>query len=350
MKIALDAMGGDDAPAATVAGGVLAAQRFGVDVVLVGQEEPLREELAKQRQVPAGVSIVPATQIIEMAEHPAQAVRQKRDASMVVGMRLVKQGEAAAFVSAGNTGAAMASALLVLGRIRGVERPAIGALVPLSDGRVTLMLDAGANADVRPSHLVQFAQMGAEYLRAALGVANPRIGLLSNGEEPTKGSTLVQEVHALLTTSGLNFYGNVEGKDLFEGLVDVIVTDGFTGNVALKSVEGVLAMINRELRNALTSHWYYIPGALMVQPALRGMAKKFDYSEHGGAPLLGVNGVVIIAHGRSDSNAIANSIRVAAEAVRSGMQDTLRHAFAGAGESASDGESEAEVTIAAPEH
>lgn len=329
MRIALDAMGGDDAPAVTVQGAVIAARQYGVDVALVGQEDALRAELAKQGDVPSGVTIVPAAEVVEMDEHPAHAVRAKRDSSIVVSMRLVRHGEADACVSAGNTGAAMAAGLLVLGRLRGVERPAIGALVPRPDGGVTLVLDVGANAECRASHLVQFAHMGSSYLERALGVAKPRVGLLSIGEEASKGNPLVQDTHAALTASDLNFYGNVEGRDLFRSIVDVIVTDGFTGNVVLKAVEGVLEMFQGELRSVLT-RWYNLPASGLLYPSLAAMRKKFDYSEHGGAPLLGVKGLVVIAHGRSDAKAIASSIRVAAEGVRSGMIEALRDALASA--------------------
>ncbi len=328
MRIALDAMGGDHAPAATVEGALLAVRQQGVEVALVGREDALRAELARHGSAPPGVTVVHASEVIEMDEHPAQAARTKRDSSMIVGMRLVKRGEAQAFVSAGNTGGAMAAALLALGRLRGVERPAIGALLPKLAGGVTLLLDAGANAECRPSHLVQFAHMGVAYLERALAVNNPSVGLLNIGEEATKGSPLAQEAHALLAASSLNFFGNVEGRDLTRGVVDVIVTDGFTGNVVLKTAEGVLEMFGRELKSALTSRPYYLPAALMLRPALNGLAKKFDYSEYGGAPLLGTNGVVVIAHGRSDAKAIASSIRVAAEGARSGMQDALRDVFA----------------------
>lgn len=329
MRIALDAMGGDHAPAVTVAGAILAAREYGLAVALVGREEALRTELAKHNDVPAGIDIVPASEVIEMHEHPASAVRAKRDASIVVAMRLVRHGEADACVAAGNTGAAMAAGLLVLGRIRGVERPAIGALVPRPQGGVTLALDVGANAECRPSHMLQFAHMGSAYLEHALGIREPRIGLLSIGEEATKGSPLVQEVHGLLLQSGLNFAGNVEGRDLFKGVVDVIVTDGFTGNVVLKTAEGVLEVFQGELRSTLTK-WHNLPAAAWLYPSLNAMRKRFDYSEHGGAPLLGVKGVVIIGHGRSDARAIASSLRVAAEGVRSGMIEALAGVFAGA--------------------
>ncbi len=327
MRVALDAMGGDHAPAATVEGALIAARDYGIEVTLAGPEGALRAELARRGDAGAGVRVVNATEVIAMAEHPAQAVRAKRHSSMAVGMRLLKEGEAQAFVSAGNTGAAMAAALLALGRLHGVERPAIGALMPSLGGGVTLVLDVGANAECRPSHLAQFGHMGSAYVERALGIANPRVGLLSIGEEPTKGSPLTLEAYALLSASQLNFRGNVEGRDLVRGVADVIVTDGFTGNVVLKAAEGVLDLFGETLKGALTSHWYYLPAALMLRPALRGMAKRFDYSEYGGAPLLGVDGVVVIAHGRSDARAIANSIRVAAEVAGSGMLEALRDVF-----------------------
>ncbi len=328
MRVALDAMGGDHAPAATVAGALVAARRHGIEVVLVGREDVVGAELARRGPLPAGVRVVNASETIAMAEHPAQAVRAKRDASIVVGMGLLKRGEADAFVSAGNTGAAMAAALLALGRSRGVERPAIAGLLPTVSGGVTLALDIGANADCRASHLLQFAQMGAAYMEHALHVARPRVGLLNIGAEPTKGSALAQEAYALLSASPLNFVGNVEGQDLTRGLADVLVTDGFTGNIALKTGEGVVETLTRELRAALTSRWYYRPPAFLLKPAFRAFRKRFDYSEYGGAPLLGVDGVVLIAHGRSDAGAIAASVRAAAEAARSGMLEAIRDVFA----------------------
>lgn len=329
VRIALDAMGGDLAPAAAIEGALLACSRNDIQVALVGREDVLQRELARHGALLKGLDVIHAPQAIEMSEHPTQAVRSKRDSSIAVGLRLVREGEAQAFVSAGNTGAAMAAALLILGRVHGVERPAIGALVPRPSGGVTLLLDAGANAECRASHLLQFAYMGSAYLERVLGVPGPRVGLLNIGEEATKGSPLTQEVYPLLQTApGLNFVGNVEGRQLASGAADVIVTDGFTGNVVLKTAEGVAEVISRELRSALSSRWYYLPAALLLRPAFRQTARKLDYSEYGGAPLLGIDGTVIIAHGRSDAKALANSLRVAVEAARSGMREALRDLFA----------------------
>ena len=339
LRIALDVMGGDNAPAATVAGAVLAAARYSVEVALVGPEEVIRQELARHSALPHGLTIVNATQVITMGEHPAQAVRAKPDSSLVVAMKLVKQREAQAFVSVGNTGAALAAGLLILGRIKGVERPALGALMPRpATGGATLIVDAGANAECRPAQILQFAIMASAYLERVVGIAQPRIGLLNIGEEETKGNAFTQEVYGLLRRSRLNFVGNVEGRDIMTGSVDAIITDGFTGNVLIKTVEGVAEMLGSLLRQSLRSHWYNLPAALALSPTFRAMGRKLDYSEYGGVPLLGVDGVAIIGHGRSDAKAVASSIRVAAEAARAGIYETLRDLFAEGPELIEDGE------------
>jgi glycerol-3-phosphate acyltransferase PlsX len=322
--IALDAMGGDKAPADQVQGALLAKRELGIDVVLVGPPDQLRGELAKHGTTPAGIEIVPASETIAMDEAPAQAVRQKRDASINVAMELVKRGEAQAFVSAGNTGAAMASALLKLGRIPGIERPALGAMAPYTE-RGILVLDVGANADCKPSYLVQFAQMGAVYMSKVFGVSPPRVGLMNIGEEGTKGNELTQEVYLRLQQADdLHFVGNVEPDRVHHDLADVIVTDGFTGNVAVKVTEGAADFIFRELRSTIMSRITYRLGALILRPAFMQLARRMDYGEYGGAPLLGVNGVVIITHGRAHAQAIKNSLRLAGNAASSGMLEALR--------------------------
>lgn len=237
-------------------------------------------------------------------------------------MGLVKSGAADAFVSAGNTGAVMAYGLLSLGRLPGVERPALSSVFPTLDGRC-LILDVGANADCRPSHLLQFGIMGAAYMEGALGAPNPRVGLLSIGEEETKGNQLTLEAHQLLKQSGLNFIGNVEGKDIPKGLADVVVTDGFSGNVAIKVAEGVSEAVVALIRRAVTSRWYFKVAAAALRPAFRSVAKRMDYAEYGGAPLLGVKGVVIISHGRSNARAIERALEVAAQAVRGRVVETI---------------------------
>ena len=327
MKIALDAMGGDRAPHEPVAGAVIAARETNVEIALVGPPGLIEAELKKHGPQPL-LSIVPAGDTITMEEDRiVQAVRQKRDASINVAMTMVREGQADAAVSAGNTGAVMASAFFYLGRIHGIERPAIGTLIPYNAGRVFL-IDAGANTDCRPSHLVQFGQMGAAFVEKVVGVPNPRVGLLNVGEESSKGNELTQETYERLTTSGLNFIGNVEGVRVHKGIADVVVTDGFTGNIALKVGEGIADYILEQVRSVIKSSVLFAPAALLLKPALRRALKGLQYEEYGGANLLGVNGVVVIAHGRSDALAIKNALRVARAAAGSSLIDTMRQSFA----------------------
>ncbi len=335
MRIVLDALGGDDAPAQPVAGAVLAAREYAdrdMKIILVGREDVVRAELRKH-DLSGGLEerlpIVNATEVIEMDEHPAQAVRRKKDSSIVVGLNLLKRGEADAFVSAGHSGATMAAATLgAPGRIRGIERPALATVFPAKSGPI-LVLDVGANTEVKPEYLVQFAQMGQVYAQKVLGKPNPRLGLLSNGEEDNKGSQLVIEAHKLLRqTPGLNFGGNVEGKDVPEGHFDVVVTDGFTGNVLLKTTEGVAAMLLKIIREELTSNLYNKVLAAGLKPAFNKVRKRLDYEIYGGAPLLGVNGVVIITHGRMTANGIKHALRVAGETYSNGTVEGIRALFA----------------------
>lgn len=322
--IALDAMGGDHAPEEIVKGAVLAARELGIQVALVGPPALVEEELARAGPRPDGIRLVAASEVIAMDEHPAQAARHKKDSSIVVGLKLLKQGEADAFVSAGNTGAVLAGSIMYLGRLRGIERPCMVALLPLS-GRLTLLLDVGANADCKPRYLVQFAEMGSIYMERVWKVERPRVALLSIGEEETKGSLLIQEVHALLKkASHLNFIGNVEGKDIASDVADVIVTDGFTGNVVVKTMEGMAAFIRGQLEGAIRSRWYYMLPGLILRGAFRGVQKRTDYREYGAGPLLGVKGLVFVGHGRSDAVAIRSALRVAREAVVSGMLEAMR--------------------------
>lgn len=325
MRIAVDAMGGDYAPGAVVAGAIDAARRLGLDIALTGPPAEIASLLEREAPLPRGVEAVAAPDIVGMDEHPADVVRRKPRSSIAVGLDLVKSREADAFVSAGNTGAVMAYAVLRLGRVSGVERPALGAVFPSAQGPV-LVLDVGANADSRPSYLVQFAQMGVAYAERVLGVPAPRVGLLNIGEEEAKGSQLAQEAHRLLAASGLPFAGNVEGTDIPRGAVSVVVTDGFTGNVALKVAEGVSEFITGALRQEITSRPHYRLAALLLRPAFRALRQRLDYAEYGGAPLLGVNGVVIVAHGRSDARAIFSAIRAARDAVQGGLVDAIRDA------------------------
>lgn len=319
--IALDAMGGDDAPGATVRG-ALEAARGGIEVVLVGDRATLEAELQRAGAPAPGLRVAHASDVIEMGEHAALEARRRRDSSIYVGLDLVRRREAQAFVSAGNTGAVFATALVALGRLRGIERPALGALLPVPAGP-TLLLDAGANAECRPSHLVQFAHLGAAYMATVVGVANPRVGLLNIGEEPTKGTPVLIETHEELTASDLRFAGNVEGRDVFRGVVDVVVADGFTGNVMLKVAEGLIEMIFTEMRSAASESVRTRVGGMLLRPALREMATRLDYRKYGAAPLLGVDGAVFVAHGRSDAGTVANAIRTAASAVERGMIEAL---------------------------
>ncbi len=326
MLIALDAMGGDHAPAAIVAGALLARRELGIEVALVGPKRLVEEEIARNGAAPSGIEIVDANEAIAMDEHPAQAVRSKRSASINVAMDLVKRGLAGACVSAGNTGAVMASALMTLGRIPGIERPALGTVAPFTKTGV-LVLDVGANADVKPNYLVQFAQMGSVYAERVMGIPHPRVALLNIGSEDTKGNELAQEVFGRLRRAGVNFVGNIEGGEVHLGRADVVVTDGFTGNVAVKVTEGVADFIFRELRNTIHSKLQYRLAAAVLRPALLHLRDKMDPGGYGGVPLLGVNGFVIIAHGNSDARAIKNALRCAGEGASSGMLESIRSAL-----------------------
>ncbi len=316
-------MGGDNAPGEIVHGAVMAARDLGLSIALVGRDELLSVELARHGGTPDTISIVDAREVIEMDEAPALAARQKKDSSIVVGLRLVKEGRASAFVSAGNTGGVMAASVLHLGRIRGIERPTIVALLPLS-GKLTTLLDIGANADCKPVYLLQFAQMAAAYMERVWGRKNPTVALLNIGEEESKGSVLVQETYELLRESGLNFIGNMEGKDVPFGRADIMVTDGFTGNVVVKTMEGMADFVMGEVRGAIRSRPWYAAAGVLLLPAFGKLRKKFDYRETGAGPLLGVNGLVFIGHGRSDAKAIVSALRVARDAVRSGMLEAIR--------------------------
>lgn len=308
--VAVDAMGGDHAPAATVLGAVEAVRQFGLDVLLVGREAVLRRHLSHLGGAPQGLRVVDAPEVVGMGEPPTAPVRAKRRSSLAEAARLVRDGEACALVTAGNSGAAMIAAKVIIGTIAGVERPALAALVPGLE-RQTLLLDVGANVDCKPRHLVEFAVMGHFYAEAVLGVTNPRVGLLSIGEEEGKGDRVTVEAHRLLGGAGLNFIGNVEGRDVYAGTVDVVVCDGFVGNVVLKVSEGlgemIVAMFRREGRRSATS----AIGLLLAKGALAALRRKADYAEYGGAPLLGVRGACLVGHGRSSAKAIRNAVRVA---------------------------------------
>ncbi len=328
MRIAVDAMGGDVGPTVTVEGAVTAAREYRLEIVLVGDKATIERELARHDATELPISVRHASQVIAMGEPPSHALRRKRDSSMRVAAELVRDGEADAFISAGNTGAAMAIAMFTLGVLAGVDRPAIAVVLPNRKGR-TILLDVGANVDPKPKHLVQYAVMGHVYARDILGVTAPRVGLLSVGEEEGKGNELVREVFKTLEGMPLNFTGNVEGRDLYNGSVDVVVTDGFTGNVALKISESLADMILHLIREELTRTPMAKLGALLVRPAFQRFWKRVDYNELGGAPLLGINGACIIGHGASPPKAVKNAVRVAAEWVRTDVNAHIRAALAG---------------------
>jgi glycerol-3-phosphate acyltransferase PlsX len=323
ITIALDAMGGDNAPRAEVEGAVLAARELDVRVVLVGIEATVRQELARHRAKGLPIDVANATEVIAMTDSPSQAFRRKKDSSVHVAARLVREGKADGLVSAGNTGAVMTTVRFILGTLAAVDRPALAAPFPTSKGTVTVIIDVGANVDSKPEQMEQFAVMGEIYYRAIFGTKRPRIALLSIGEEEMKGNELTREAANLLKQTTLNFTGNVEGRDVFNGDVDVIVCDGFIGNVALKISEGVVLHITGLLKTALTSSLSAKAGYVLARKAFKEFRKKIDYSEYGGAPLLGVRGTAVIGHGSSNPNAIKNAIRVAAELCRSKVNEKI---------------------------
>jgi glycerol-3-phosphate acyltransferase PlsX len=326
--IALDAMGSDRAPGPEIDGAILACRNLPVRVHLVGPRERLEPELAarsRARRLP--IEIVHASEWITMEDKAAAAVRSKRDSSMRVGCKMVREGKAAGFVTAGNTGAAMATSKMVLNMIPGVDRPALVAVLPTSTGSPCIFLDVGANVDCKAQHLVQFAVMGEMYARAVLGIARPRVGLLSVGEEESKGNILTKETYPLLQQAGIDFVGNVEGRDLYNGRADVIVADGFIGNVALKTSEGLARMVSDLLRESLKSTITSQVGALLSRRAFADFKRRLDYSEYGGVPLLGINGACIIGHGSSNPRAILNAIRVTAQFANSGINANIAKVF-----------------------
>jgi len=326
--IALDAMGSDKAPKPEIEGAIQAARQFGIRVLLVGQEPVVRAELGRNRwasQLP--IEIVHASEVITM-DDKVEAVRAKRDSSIRVGVRLVREGKAAGFVTAGNTGAAMAAAKTTLGTIPGVDRPALAAIFPTALGTGAMLLDVGANVDCKPNNLEEFAVMGEIYFRSIFGTRRPKVGLLSIGEEEGKGNELTRESFHLLKQLPIDFVGNVEGRDLYNGEVDVIVADGFVGNVALKTSEGVVNLVRATLKEALKSTITRQVGALLSRSAFADFKKRLDHTEYGGAPLLGLKGVCIITHGSSNANAIKNALRVAAEFAESGVNEKIEKGLA----------------------
>ena len=323
MKIAVDAMGGDYAPEEIVLGAIHAVSEYKFDVVLVGDEQRIRNVLRQYGAKESDrLSIVHASEVIEMGEHPVQAVRKKKDASIVVATRLVRDGQCDAVVAPGSTGAAVTAALLGLGRIAGIERPCIATPIPSKKG-ITVLLDSGANSNSKPKHLVEAAIMGSHYAKYILGIDKPQIGLLNIGEEVTKGNELCQRTYPLLEKlKTISFYGNVEGRDIPNGTVDVVVCDGFVGNVILKFGESMAMFIYRLVKQAIKNSGFIAKlGALAIYPALKSLKKRLDFTEYGGAPLLGVNGSFIICHGSSKAKAIKNAIRVAGELVEQDVTD-----------------------------
>lgn len=326
MKIALDAMGGDFAPREIVLGAVAACRELDAEVILVGDETAINKELSGIATNDLKLEVHHASEVIAMDEHPATAVRRKKDSSLVVANRLVKEGKAAGVISAGNTGAAMTASLFGLGRISGVERPAIAVPMPTQKG-VSVVLDAGANSDCEPENLLQFALMGSVYAEKVLNLKAPRIGLLSIGEEETKGNKLTLQAHELLKKSGLNFIGNIEGRDIHRGVCEVIVCDGFVGNVVLKMSEGLASVLFNQIKAAVRGNFLATLGGLFLKNAFKQIKAKFDDTEYGGTPLLGLNGISMIGHGNSNAKAVKNAIRAAMRAAEEGIVEKIAAAL-----------------------
>lgn len=320
MRVALDAMGGDNAPAVEVEGAVMACREFGIPVTLVGDQACLTAELAKHTTTGLDIDIFHASEVVGMHDSASDAVRKKRNSSVRLAFDLVKDDRACAAVSAGNSGATMAAGMFVLKRISGIERPAIAQIFPNLNGK-TLVLDVGGNVDCKPIHLAQFAILGEVYARYAMGISNPTVGLLSNGEEDSKGNELTRETNALLRATSLNYSGYVEGRDVFNGSVDVVVCDGFVGNVVLKLSEGLSDAAGKMLKKEILKSWVSKLGYLFVRGAFNRFKKIVDYAEYGGAPLLGINGVGMICHGGSNVKAIKNAIRFAHDYAASGVTE-----------------------------
>jgi phosphate acyltransferase len=326
VRVALDAMGGDKAPGEVVLGAIQAAREYSMGVYLVGREDAIRAEIAKHDTSGLDLPIIHTDEVIEMDEHPALAVRKKKNASMTLALQLVRDGAALGAVSAGNSGAMMTASLFTLKRIEGVDRPALGTVFPTKNG-ISFVLDVGANTDCKPEYLQQFALMGSIYMERIFSIASPRVGLLANGEEETKGNELVLQTHQLLKahaeTLGINFIGNVEGRDIPSGGADVVVCDGFVGNVVLKLGEGMAETLLGMLRTQMTSSLPNKLAAAVLQPGLRKVFRRLDYAEYGGVPLLGINGSAIVAHGRSNAKAIKNALRVARQTSETNVVDAI---------------------------
>ncbi|MBN2501543.1 MAG: phosphate acyltransferase PlsX [Anaerolineales bacterium] len=326
MRIVLDAMGSDDYPAPEVQAAVEAAQKFGLEILLVGQQEKLTPMLAEANQSAAAVRVVHAPKVFTMTDKISAGKLRKAETSMAVGLELVKAGEADAFVTAGNTGGAMANGLAQLRRIRGVKRPALSAMLPVRGGHC-VALDIGANAECKPEFLLQFAIMGSIYAEKMLGKKNPRVGLLSNGEEAGKGNDLVKATYPLLAAADIHFIGNVESKEVYGGETDVVVTDGFTGNILIKTSEAVAKLMTERLKEEIMATTTRKLGGLLVKPAFDALRKDLDPAEVGAAPLLGLNGLTFVGHGRSDARALVNAIDKARQAVAANLLESLQNAI-----------------------
>jgi phosphate acyltransferase len=324
MKIAIDAMGGDHAPKEVVLGAMKAVQQFqDVEITLIGDETKIRSFLTTEERI----SIIHTDEVIEATDEPVRAVRRKKNSSMVLMAKEVSEGRADACISAGNTGALMAAGLFVVGRIEGIDRPALAPTLPTIGGEGFLLLDVGANVDARPEHLLQYALMGAVYAEKVRGIQKPRIGLLNVGTENQKGNDLTKRAFQLIKDADLNFVGNVEARDLLDGVADVVVTDGFTGNVALKTIEGTAISIFSMLKSALTSNFTSKLAAAVLKPRLLELKQKMDYSEYGGAALFGLKAPVVKAHGSSDANAVFHAVRQAREMVVKDVAGTIKQAL-----------------------
>ncbi len=347
MKVIVDAMGGDYAPAEIVKGALEASQECNTEIVLVGNRSLIQPMLPSQSSDPL-VTIANASEVIHFDENPTRAVRTKKNSSLVLGLNMLREAPDTAFVSAGSTGAVVSASVFSLGKIKGLYRPALAVHMPTPSG-FCLLLDVGANADCKPAFLLNFAQLAKIYMERIHNVMNPRIGLLTTGEEKSKGNRLARETHKLLAESGLNFAGNLEGKDVSTGMVDIIVTDGFTGNMVLKVVEGFGETLFDFFEHILTTDARFLEAAPLFKLALGSFAKKFDYSEYGGAPLLGVSGNVIVAHGRSKAKAIKNAIRLAHKTAEVRLTETIIRGFAEHGKGVEADQEHAEAQSLATE-
>ncbi|MCI8804793.1 MAG: phosphate acyltransferase PlsX [Clostridiales bacterium] len=323
--IAVDAMGGDNAPFEIVKGCVFAVgEHKNIKIILIGREKEVQDELDKYSQDKSRIEIVNADEVIATEESPTAAIKNKKNSSMVIGLNLVKEGKAAAFISAGNTGALLTGAVTIIKRIKGVERPALGTLMPMENGKSSLLIDAGANVDAKPSFLVQFAKMGSVYMENVMGVKNPKVGLINIGAEKEKGNTLTKETYELLEEADINFVGNIEARDLFLGKVDVMVCDAFVGNVVLKFAEGFVGSILRIVKRELLSSFLSKVGALLSSGSFKRLKKYFDYSKVGGAPFIGLSGLVVKAHGNSEEKDIVGAINQCIKFIESDITNKIQ--------------------------